>query len=106
MLNEIQIRVLNSLMDSDENVEEIKNILKNIDKYIVDDAQIIQTLLFLFENKYIACILPQYDEKEKRYFPYEISSPDITKMQDYWFKLLSKGRIEVNKECYNPYFSE
>jgi hypothetical protein len=60
MLNEIQIRILNSLMDDDESVETTKSMLKNIDNFNADNEEIIETLIFLFENKYIACLEPKY----------------------------------------------
>ena len=106
MLNEIQIRVLNSLMDDDESIETIKSMLTNIDNFNTDNVKIIEALMFLFENKYIVYIESVYDEQKRQYYPKNVECLDMTKILEYWFRILDKGRDEVNKESYNKYFPE
>ncbi len=88
-------RVLNELLDDDENYEIISRALQRWHPGEFDRDKIKENIEALIKAKHIVCIHEYFDAVQNRYNHKIAEEYDEKEFEDYWFRITAQGRHEL-----------
>ncbi|MBI1743753.1 hypothetical protein HYR54_11910 [Candidatus Acetothermia bacterium] len=84
-LTELQMEVLDCLSDDQEDLEQIRNILRD-KQTLYTETELRESLKILIQRGYLRCHEP------KGFTLQRVEHPDFRKLARYWFELTDQGR--------------